>query len=549
MKKPKSAPIFDPSDFPVGLVRVSILKGTGVDLEEVKEKPMIAVANSHTEINPGHMHLRELAVRVKEGIHAGGGIPFEFNVPAPCDGITEGNEGMRYVLPQRELIADTIETHVRSMLFDGVVMVASCDKIIPGMLMAAARLDLPTIFVTGGPNAWNIRFMAGRGKSVDHKDYDDLGLKAATATCATCGACELMGTANTFQCLAEALGMTIPGSANVPGFHADKLRFARQSGKRIVEMVEQGLNARKILTEKAVENAVMVDLAIGGSTNSTLHLPALAHELGIDLPWSRFNEFNKKIPTLCRISPNGPYGIVDLFSAGGIPAVMKRIEKSIHQDALTVTGQKFSEVLEPVEVMDDEVILPLDKPYMPEGGTVVLYGNLAPDGAVVKQSSVIPEMRVFTGKAKILEAEHEALKAFREGQVKPGLVIVIRNEGPKGGPGMPETLAVTMALDLSKIPQVALVTDGRFSGASYGPCVGQVSPEAFVGGPIAALRDGDEITIDIPNRKIEVNLSDQEIKDRLKGYKPPPREVPPGYSRRYRKLVGSACKGAVIEAD
>ena len=547
MKKPKSSPIFDMNDFPISLVRLSIMKGTGADIEELKEKPMIAVVNSLTEINPGHMHLGPLAQRVKEGVHAAGGIPFEFNVPAPCDGITEGNEGMRFVLPQRELIADMVETHVRSMLFDGMVMIASCDKIIPGMLMAAARLDLPTVFLTGGPNAWNIRFMAGKKESVDHKDYTDLDDKMATATCATCGACELMGTANTFQCLAEALGLTLPGSANVPAFHADKLLFARKSGMRVVRMVEEELTAGKILTEKALENALMVDLAIGGSTNSTLHLPALAHEMGLELPLSAFNDFSAKIPTLCAISPNGPHGVIDLYGAGGIPAVMKVLKDDLHLDAMTVTGRTMAEVVEAAQVKDAEVILPRDKPYHAEGGTVALFGNLAPEGAVVKQSSVIPEMRTFTGKVRILECEAEALTAFREGKVREEQVLVIRNEGPKGGPGMPETLALTTALDLSGMKNVALVTDGRFSGASYGPCVGQVSPEAYVGGPIAALRDGDEITIDIPNRKIEVRLTDEEIAKRLEGYKPPEREIPAGYMRRYVKSVSSAARGAILE--
>lgn len=547
MKKPKSLPIFDTSDFPVGVVRSSIIKGTGADLDELREKPIIAVVNSHTEINPGHMHLRTLAEKVKEGIHAAGGIPFEFNIPAPCDGITEGNEGMRFVLPQRELIADTIETHVRSMLFDGMVMIASCDKIIPGMIMAAARLDLATIFLTGGPNAWAIRFMAGKKDSVDHKDYSELPLKVATATCSTCGACELMGTANTFQCLAEAFGLTIPGSANVPAFLSEKLLYARKTGMRIVKMVEEGLTARKILNANSLENALIVDLAIGGSTNSTLHLPAIAHELGLELPWSKFNDFNKKIPTLLSISPNGPHGIIDLYMAGGVPAVLKRLEGDIHTDCLTVTGQSWKDLLPWVEVKNERVIPPKDKPFLPEGGTVALFGNLAPEGAVVKQSAVIPEMRTFTAKAKVFESEADLLKAFREKKVEDSTVIVIRNEGPKGGPGMPETLAVTMALDLSGLKRVALVTDGRFSGASYGPCVGQVSPEAFVGGPIAAVKDGDEITIDIPNRKIEVKLSDEEIKNRLKNFVPQKREIPAGYMRRYVKYVTSASKGAVLE--
>jgi dihydroxy-acid dehydratase len=533
MNKPKSLPLLDDKDFPINRIRQTMVRGTGTDIEELKGKPLIAIVNSHTELNPGHMHLGRLAEKVKNGVHAAGGIPFEFNVPAPCDGMSEGHEGMRYILPQRELIADMVETHVRSMIFDGMVMIASCDKIIPGMIMAAARLDIPTIFLTGGPSIWQRRL-------VGDTRHDGPNI-------ACCGACDIMGTANTFQCMAEVLGLTIPGSANVPGFHTDKLLFARQTGKRIVEMVEEGLSARKILTAKSVENAVVMDLAIGGSTNSTLHLPAIAHELGLSLPLSRFNDLNQKIPTLIGIRPSGPHEILDLYAAGGIPAVMKVMASDLNLEALNVTGKTFKEIVETAQVYDESIIPPRDKPFSPEGGTVILDGNLAPDGAVVKQSAVDPEMRTFTGRAKVMESESEALRAFREKTIQDGEVIVIRNEGPKGGPGMPETLAVTLALMTSGLKRVALVTDGRFSGATSGPCVGHVSPEAYVGGPIAALRNGDKITIDIPNRKIEVNLSDQEINQRLQGFKPVRKEVPPGFMNRYIKYVSSAAKGAILE--
>ncbi|NPV59602.1 MAG: dihydroxy-acid dehydratase [Actinobacteria bacterium] len=523
------------------------MQGLGVDIDELKAKPIIAVASSHTEMNPGHMHLRTLAERVKEGVHAAGGIPFEFNVPAPCDGFTEGNEGMRYVLPQREIIADMVETYARSMLFDGMVLIASCDKIIPGMIMAAARLDLPTVMLTGGPGAFAIRFSARSTGSIFHKDYPDLLDKLATATCATCGSCELMGTANTFQCLAEAMGLTIPGSANVPAYFSEKLLFARRAGKRVVEMVEEGLTARRVLDERSIENALMVDLAIGGSTNSALHLPAIAHELGHELPLSRFNDLNRRIPTLCSIAPNGPHGIQDLYRAGGVPAVMKVLAEDLHLDSVNVMGQRLMEVVEAAEVKDVGVIRSRENPYFPEGGTVVLYGNLAPEGAVVKQSAVDPGMRRFAGPARVFESESGCLAALREGTLREGEVIVIRNEGPKGGPGMPETLAVTMGLELHGFTRVALITDGRFSGATSGPCIGHVSPEAAVGGPIAALRDGDEISIDIPGRSLEVKLSPEEIAARLAERRPGEREVPPGFMRRYVKLVGSASRGAVLE--
>jgi len=547
MDKPKSAPIFNDQDFPVSLVRLSILKGTGVDIDELKEKPIIGIVNSHTEMNPGHMHLRALAERAKEGVHAAGGIPFEFGVPAPCDGLTEGNEGMRFVLPQRELIADIIETHVRSMLFDGLVMIASCDKIIPGMIMAAARLDRPTIFLTGGPGAWQIRFSSRMEGSVDHKDYDDILSKLECATCATCGSCELMGTANTFQCMAEALGLTLPGSSAVPAFLSEKLLFARKAGKRIVDMVGEGLTARKVLTPSALENALIVDLAIGGSTNSTLHLPAIARELGIDLPLARFNELNRKIPTLIGMSPSGPHGMIDLYRAGGVPAVMKVMAGDLNLEAINVTGGTLADVVESAQVLDEKVIPPRDKPFEPEGGTAVLFGNLAPDGAVVKQSAVKEEQRLFTGPARVFESESDCLAAIREKGLTEGEVVIIRNEGPKGGPGMPEALAVTMALELHGYARVALITDGRFSGASAGPCVGHVSPEAYVGGPIAALRDGDEITIDIAARTLEAKLTDDEIEERLGNWTPLERDIPEGYMRRYVKYVGSAAHGAVLD--
>lgn len=546
MKKPKSRRLFEDQGVPISVVRLSILKGIGVEVDELRQKPMIAIVNSHTDFNPGHAHLRTLAERVKEGVHAAGGLPFEFSVPAPCDGIANGNEGMQFILPQRELIADLVEMYVRSQLFDGLVLLSSCDKINPGMLMAAARLDLPAIYLSGGPCVWQIRFTPGRGKSVDHKDYTDFTQKIATATCASAGACEIMGTANTFQCLAEALGMALPGSSTVPAFHADKLRFARQTGKRIVAMVEEELTARKILTRAALENAVMVDHAIAGSTNSTLHLPALARELGFDLPLSVFNDFNRQVPTICGISPSGPFGVVDLFSAGGIPAVMKRLSADLHPQALTVTGKTVAEIIAGAKVLDEEVIPPRERPHFPEGGTAVLFGNLAPEGAVVKQSAVAPDMLRFSGKARVVETEQGALEVVKKRELKEGEVLVIRYEGPKGGPGMPELLSVTNLLELFGFKRVALVTDGRFSGASAGPCIGHVSPEAYDGGPIAAVRDGDEIEIDIPQRRLHVKLSDTELKQRLQNFKPWEREVPVGYLRRYRRAVSSAAKGAVL---
>ena len=547
MKKPQSSPIFDDSDFPISIVRKSIFQGTGTDLTEAGKRPMIAIANSLTEINPGHMHLGPIAQRVKDGVNMAGGLPFEFNVPAPCDGMTEGHAGMRFVLAQRDLIADIIETHVRSMRYDGIVFIASCDKIIPGMIMAAARLDLPAIFVTGGPNAWDIRFKPGMSGGVDHKCYPDLLDKLATATAATCGSCEVMGTANTMQSLTEALGISLAGSATVPAFHSAKLLYARHAGQRIVDLIEKEMTIKKMITQQSLENALMVNLAIGGSTNVALHLPAIAHELGLEIPLSRFNDYNLIIPTLCGISPNGPHGMVDLFVAGGIPAVMKRLGDHLHRDPLTVSGMSIGDIIDQAEVRNPDVIPDKTHAFQPEGGTAVLFGNLAPEGAVVKQSAVADKMRVFTGPARVFDAEADVLKAIREKTLKESEVIVIRYEGPKGGPGMPETLAVTMGLDLAGFTHVALITDGRFSGATAGPCIGHVSPEAASGGPIAIVENGDIIRIDIPARKLDVDLKPEEIQQRLANWKPVVKQIPPGYMQRYVNAVTSAARGAVLK--
>jgi len=547
MKKPLSKAIFDRSDRAISAIRLGVLAGTGVDIEEAGQKPLIAIANSHTEFNPGHMHLQGLAARVKEGILAAGGLAFEFNVPAPCDGLAEGHEGMRYVLPQRELIADTVETYIRSMRFDGVVMVASCDKIIPGMLMAAARLDLPTVLLPGGPSEKAIRQRRNQVDSVKLADYEDPQERIACVTSGSCGACEVMGTANTFQCISEALGLALPGSATVPGYAADKLRLARLCGRRVVELVEQELSARHYLTADSLENALMLCQALGGSTNAALHLPALARELGLELPLERFNHFNRQVPTLCAISPNGPYGVLDLHRAGGVPAVMSRIAQDLHQEAPTVAGLSWGEVLASAQVRDEAVIPPRERPHFAQGGTVALFGNLAPEGAVIKQSAVSPQMHRFSGPARVFESEEACLEGLRDGAILEGEVVVIRNEGPKGGPGMPETLAVTVGLNQSGLKRVALVTDGRFSGASQGPCVGHVSPEAAVGGPIAAVRTGDLIRIDIAQRSLEVDLSPEEMAKRLAAHEPRRREIPPGYMRRYVRLVSSAAHGAVLD--
>jgi dihydroxy-acid dehydratase len=544
--KPNSRNLFEDSTLPIGIVRLSILRGLGIDPDDLRSRPFIGIANSWVEMNPGHKHLRQLADEVKAGVLMAGGLPFEFNVPAPCDGVGNGNSGMRFVLAQRDLIADVIECYARSHWFDGIVTLSSCDKINPGMLMAAARLDVPTICVTGGSNAWNIRFAKRRYTSVDHKDYEDFEDKLNTATCATCGSCEIMGTANTIQCLMEVLGMALPGSGAVPAFLSEKTRFARAAGKRIVELVKADLRPSQILTRKAFENAVMADLAIGGSTNSTLHLPAIAAEAGIELPLGIFNELNRKVPTLCGISPNGPYGMLDFYTAGGVPAVLKQLRDVIHRDCITVAGITIGEVIERAWVADSEVIRPTSNPYKAEGGTAVLYGNLAPDGCVVKQSSVAESMHRFTGEAVCFDSEQEALEGLAQDRVKPGSVVVIRYEGPKGAPGMPELLSVTAILDAVKMERVALVTDGRFSGATHGPCIGHVSPEASDGGPIALVRNGDRIQIDLPARAITLHVSEAELAARKVGWQPVVHPVARGYMDRYRHWVSSAATGARV---
>ncbi|MFH1539439.1 MAG: dihydroxy-acid dehydratase [bacterium] len=543
--KPKSSTLFTMDNIGTGMVRRGILNGLGIPEKELLSKPLIGIANSWCEFNPGHVHLRELAEAVKKGVLSAGGVPFEFNVPAPCDGMGNGNLGMRFILPQRDLIADIIEMYMRSQWFDGMVTLSGCDKINPGMLMAAARLNVPTVCVPGGPNLQKIRFEPG-AESANYRDYEDLRLKLCAGTTATCGACDLVTTANTMQCLMEALGMALPGAACAPAFSAEKRRFAWESGGRVVKLIEEDVTPGKIMTKAAFENAVIIDLAIGGSTNSALHLPAIANELGIPFDIGIFNEFNRKVPTLCGIAPNGPFGVTDLHRAGGIPAVMKRLGEKLRKNCLSVSGLNMGKIAARAEIKDGKIVRPLENPFLKEGGTAVLYGNLAPEGAIVKQSAVSEGMMRFEGRAAVYEGEEEALKAIQDGKVEQDTVMVIRYEGPCGGPGMPELLTVTALLEFLKLDRVALVTDGRFSGATSGPCVGHVCPEAYDGGPIAAVENGDAIRIDIPERKIELKVSASVIGSRLKKWKPLVREVERGYLRRYRESVSSAAKGAVL---
>jgi dihydroxy-acid dehydratase len=530
----------------MNLFRRGLLHGAGFDTDKLRTRPLIAIANSHTELTTGHAHLDRLARRVRDGILAAGGECAEFNVPAPCDGVAMAHDGMRFVLAQRDLIADTIETHLRSQPYDGIVLIAGCDKINPAMMMAAARLDLPAIYLSGGPGQMDIRNTAGNRNSIDHGDYDDNPLLLArTATCATCGACEIMGTANTFQCLAEAFGLCLPGSSNIPGWHADKLDAARRTGERIVGMVKEGLNARQMFTPAAFRNAVRMAMAIGASTNTALHLPAIAQAAEVPLTMADF-EAAADVPTLLAVSPNGPYGIQDLWAAGGMPAVLKRMEAFLDTSCMTVTGKALKTTIDAARVVDATVIPPVEAAFRSSGAVTVLRGNLAPDTAIIKQAGVDPSMLQCRGPAVCFNAEEQALEAIAAGRIRQGDVLVLRYLGPRGAPGMPEMLGATMALKMKGLKKAALVTDGRFSGATSGPCVGHVCPEASDGGPIALVEDGDEIEIDVPGRRLTLHVDEATLAARRAAWRPHEREVPHGFMRRYRAHVRPACEGAVL---
>ncbi len=548
MTDPKRSDIISASASPLmNLFRKGLLHGAGYNTDRIRKRPLIAIANSHTELTTGHTHLGMLAQRVRDGIIAAGGEAAEFNVPAPCDGVAMAHDGMRFVLAQRDLIADTVETHVRSQPYDGVVFIASCDKINPGMMMAMARLDLPSIYLSGGPGQMNIRNSGTPEKSIDHGDHhDDADKLYKTLTCSTCGACEIMGTANTFQCLAEVLGICIPGTANIPGWHSDKLEAARATGERVVDMVREGLTARQLLTPAAFDNAVKTAMAIGGSTNTLLHLPAIAHSADVELPISKFAKASG-VPTLLAVSPNGPWGIQDLWAAGGMPAVLKQIQTLLDTSTTTAMGVSLQEVVDAALVTNPEVIPPLAQAFRPTAGIAVLHGNLAPDSCVIKAAGVDESMMVCSGPARCFDSEEEVLHAINDDVVQQGEVLVLRYQGPKGSPGMPEMLGATIALKSKGLAKTALVTDGRFSGATSGPCVGHICPEASDGGLIALVEDGDVIEIDIPNRGINLAVSEEELSRRRQSWQPLEKEVPAGYMRRYRKHVRPACEGAILD--
>jgi len=520
----------------------SLLKALGLTDKDI-EKPFVGIASSYTNIVPGHIHLRSIAEAVKEGVIAAGGTPFEFNTIAICDGIAMGHEGMRYSLPSRELIADSVESMAQAHRLDALVLVTNCDKITPGMLMAAARLDIPAIVVTGGAMESGVfkgekvgvnTVFEGMGKVIAEKMTLEELSELETAACPGCGSCNGMFTANTMACLTEALGMSLPYCATALATSAQKLRIAKETGEKIIELTRKKLLPSKILTREAFENAIAVDMALGGSTNSVLHLSAIAREAGISLPLSLFDEISRKVPHLCNMVPSGPYDMEELHNAGGIPALLKELSPMLHLNALTVTGKAVKDNIQNAKVLNSNVIRPLANPVHKGGGIAILYGNLAPKGAVVKTVAVSPTMLKHTGPARVFDSEADAVEAMKKREIQPGDVVVIRYEGPKGGPGMPEMLVPTATISgMGLSESVALVTDGRFSGATRGPCIGHVAPEAAEGGPIAIVKDGDKITIDIPNRMLKLELSDQEIKKRLATWKPKKPRITKGYLARY----------------
>ncbi|OPY49620.1 MAG: dihydroxy-acid dehydratase [Methanosaeta sp. PtaU1.Bin060] len=530
----------------------ALLKATGLCDEEIS-RPFIGIVNSFNEFIPGHIHLDRIAQAVKAGVRAAGGVPFEFQTIGVCDGIAMGHGGMRYSLPSRELIEDSIEIMAQAHQLDGLVMIPSCDKIVPGHLMAAGRLDLPTIVVTGGPML--------PGFACD-KDLDLInvfeGWQAGgealaileESACPGAGSCSGLFTANTMACLTEAMGLSLPGCATAHAVDAKKIRLAKQSGMKIMELVEKGITARKIVTTEAIDNAICVDMAIGGSTNTVLHIPAVASEFGIDLDLERFDRLSRETPHLVNLRPGGPYHILDLDRAGGIPAVMVRLGDRLNMEALTVTGKTLGDNLVRFKPANPDtnarVIATLEAPVHQEGGIAILRGSLAPEGAVVKQTAVSKAMLRHTGPAVIYDSEEESMAGIVGGGVKPGDVVVIRYEGPKGGPGMRETLAPTSAIAGAGLSEsVALITDGRFSGGTRGPCIGHVSPEAAVGGPIALVEPGDMISIDIPSRKLDLLVDPAELERRRKAWKAPLSEAK-GVLARYRKSVTSASRGSVL---
>ncbi len=535
----------------------SLLYALGLTDEELK-KPLIGIVSSQNDIVPGHMNLDKIVDAVKQGVALAGGVPIVFPAIAVCDGIAMGHEGMKYSLVSRELIADSTEAMAIAHAFDALVMVPNCDKNVPGLLMAAARLNIPTILVSGGAMSAGIigkkklslvsafegvgAYKAGK---IDAKKLTEIEQKC----CPSCGSCSGMFTANSMNCLTEVLGMGLPGNGTIPAVQSARIRLAKQAGMKVMELLEKNIRPRDIMTYDAFLNAMTVDMALGCSTNSMLHLPAIAHECGYKLDMHLANEISEKTPNLCHLSPAGPHFIEELNEAGGIPAVMKELDRKgiLKTDLMQVTGKTVAENIADAENKDEEIIRPIDKPYSETGGIAALFGNLAPEGSVVKRSAVAPEMLVHKGPARVFDSEEEAIAAIWGGKIKDGDVVVIRYEGPKGGPGMREMLSPTSAIMGAGLGStVALITDGRFSGASRGAAIGHVSPEAALGGPIGLIEEGDIISINIPEHKLDLEVSNEVLEERRKSWKPRQPKITTGYLARYAKLVSSGTSGAVL---
>ena len=536
----------------------ALLKAAGYTDWEIA-RPWIGVANSYNQIIPGHVHLRRIVEAVKAGIYAAGGLPIEFPTIGVCDGIAMNHAGMKFSLPSRELIMDSIEVMAQGHAFDGLVMVTNCDKIIPGMAMAAAKLNIPSIVISGGPMLTGML----NGKEIDlNTVFETVGkhiagiatdaelLEVENAACPGCGSCSGMFTANTMNCMMEALGLGLPGNGTIPAVYSARDRLAKDAGRAIMHLVEKDIKPRDILTPEAFENAVAVDLALGGSTNTTLHLPAIAWAAGVDFDIELFNRIGSKVPHLCSMSPGGSHHIQDLYQAGGVQALMAQLAAGglLKDDLITVTGKTVKENLAGARVKNAEVIRPLDRPYHATGGLAILHGTLAPDGSVVKQAAVAPEMLVHKGPARVFDSEEAAFAAIKARRILDGDVLVIRYEGPKGGPGMREMLTPTSALaGMGMDKTVALITDGRFSGASRGASIGHVSPEAAGGGPIALVREGDTISIDIPGKRLDLLVDEAELARRRAEWKPYVQPTDSPFLTRYRRAVTSGVKGAVLE--
>jgi len=521
------------------------------------DQPLIGIANSWNRVVPGHYNLRQVSEYVQQGIRQEGGTPVEFGVIAACDGIANGHEGMHYILPTRDLIANDVEMMIEAHRLDGVVLLASCDKIVPGMLMAAGRLDIPAIMVGGGPMEGGCEFdgrasdltsmteglgMLKSGK-IDEVTYRNLEDRAAP----TCGSCSFLGTANTMCCVAEALGLCLPGSSTIPATHAERFRSAQESGRQIVALVKQGITACQIINQQGIENAIRVNAAIGGSTNAALHIPAIGYEADCEVTMDLFEELSRTTPHIAKMNPAAPPNVPDFHDAGGVPAVMKEILEQLHGEALTVTGKAVAENVADAKTPDRDIIRTLADPWSKEGGVAILRGNLASNTAITKPAAIVPEMRKFEGKARCFDSEEAANQAILDGEVQEGEVVVIRYEGPKGGPGMREMYkAMKLLYGKGLALKTALVTDGRFSGTNNGCFVGHISPEAAEGGCLAIVEDGDLITIDIPNRNLHLHVSDEEIKGRLSRWQRPEPKFKKGYLALYARLAESADKGAII---